>query len=338
MRRYGLLLIILFAGCAGNVEENPSPGDTLEQSTGFLDVFVVYPYAYVTSNWGLSIVDFSDLENPRLVGSLPTQGQAEGIFVKQNYAFVCDGLGGLKVIDISNPHAPRLVGNFSYPGNLKQIRIVGDLAYVANFDDVDGLLVLNVSDVKNITLVGKFDPPGYEHVRDLFVGDELVFLADFTGGMPIVSRETLSLVSNYKSRGVAYSVAVENDIALIADSDAGVEVVNVSIPEEPRRITTLHTMGYAIKVKLREGIAYITTGSAGLYVYNLSNPAKPERLAHFPTQGNAFGFFIDGDLLYLADFDNGLVVLNISSPASPRLVSHFAEPGAPLKYRGGGGN
>lgn len=325
MRKHVLLLIVLLAGCLGEkVEEASSPRETLEQSTGFLDVFVDYPYAYVTSNWGLSILDFSNFAHPRLLGSIATRGQAEGIVVRDGYAFVCDGLDGLKVIDVSNPEMPKAVANFSFNGNLKQIALEGDKAYVANFDDVDGLLVLNISDIRNITLLGKFDPPGYEHVRDLFVGEKYVYLADFTGGLQIVDKDNLSLVATYTSRGVAYSVAVVDGVALLADSDAGVEVVNLSEPSSPSRLATLHPQGYAIKVDVVGDLAFVTTGDHGLYIYDIANPSKPRQLSHFETPGNAFGFYIDGSYLYLADFDNGLLVLDISDPTSPLLVSHFA--------------
>ncbi|NOZ58658.1 MAG: hypothetical protein GXO66_03660 [Euryarchaeota archaeon] len=334
MRRYALLLILLLAGCTGGGEEEPYLGEPLEQSTGFLDVAVVYPYAYVTSSWGLSIIDFSDLENPRLVGSLRTRGQAEGIAVAGRYAFVCDGLEGLKVVDISDPRSPRVVGEFRYRGNLKQVEIEGDLAYVANFNYINGLLVLNISNLSNITLVGKFDPPGYEHVRDLFVDEDYVYLADFTGGLQIVEKDTLRLAATYQSRGVAYSVAVQGDIAVLADSDAGVDVIDVSTPEEPRRIANLQTMGYAIRVGALDELVFVTTGTHGLYIFNLSVPERPRLVAKFDTPGNAFGFDISGSYLYLADFDNGLLVLDISSPASPRLVSRYP---APVAGGNGGG-
>lgn len=323
MRKLVLLFIILSAGCTGSMEESSYPGESMEQSTGFLDVFVDYPYAYVTSSWGVSIIDFTDFENPRLVGSIRTPGQAEGILVKDGYAFVCDGLDGLKVINVSNPEAPTLVSAFSYRGNLKQIVALGDKAYIANFDSTDGLLVLNISSIYNITLIGKFDPPGYEHVRDLFVDENYVYLADFTGGMRIVDRRNLSLVSTYKSRGVAYSVAVKDGIAVLADSDAGMDVINITQAEKPVKLSNVNTKGYAIKVKLLDNIAFVTTGNQGLYVFNITTPAKPKLLSNYDTPGNAFGFYIDGDRLYLADFDNGLLVLDISDPASPLLVSHL---------------
>ncbi|WP_456475646.1 LVIVD repeat-containing protein [Candidatus Pyrohabitans sp.] len=323
MREFVLLFMILFAGCTGSTEESSSPGESMEQSTGFLDVFVDYPYAYVTSSWGVSIIDFSDFDNPRLVGSMRTTGQAEGILVKEGYAFVCDGLDGLKVINVSNPEAPAFVSAFSYRGNLKQIVARGDEAYIANFDSTDGLLVLNISSIENITLIGKFDPPGYEHVRDLFVDENYIYLADFTGGMRIVERRNLSLVATYKSRGVAYSVAVKDGIAVLADSDAGVDIINITQAEKPVKLSNINTKGYAIKVKLLGNIAFVTTGSHGLYVFDITIPAKPRLLSHYDTPGNAFGFHIDGDMLYLADFNNGLLVLDISDPISPLLVSHF---------------
>ncbi|NCS55323.1 MAG: hypothetical protein GPJ23_25190 [Microcystis aeruginosa G13-05] len=47
-----------------------------------------------------------------LVGSYDTSGNANGVQIVGNYAYVADEGSGLQIIDISNPVAPTLKGNY----------------------------------------------------------------------------------------------------------------------------------------------------------------------------------------------------------------------------------
>ena len=92
-------------------------------------------YAFVgTGAAGLSIIDVSNLANPRRVGGYDTSGTASGVAVSGNYAYVADGDAGLQVIDVSNSANPQRVGGYDTSGYAYGVAVSGNFAYVADFD------------------------------------------------------------------------------------------------------------------------------------------------------------------------------------------------------------
>lgn len=68
-------------------------------------------YAYVaTGASGLSIVDVSQPESPRLVTTVPLADQARDVAVANGIAWVAAATGGLQVLDIRQPENPRRIG------------------------------------------------------------------------------------------------------------------------------------------------------------------------------------------------------------------------------------
>ncbi|WP_047268520.1 hypothetical protein, partial [Marinitoga sp. 1197] len=54
------------------------------------------------------IIDISDPYNPEQIGHYDTARWANGVYVKDNLAFVADSSNGLVIIDISDPANPVL--------------------------------------------------------------------------------------------------------------------------------------------------------------------------------------------------------------------------------------
>lgn len=313
-----LTLLLLGAGCTSQGAEAPD----ISPPSGFLDVAVAPPYLYATSERGVFIYNLTTLE---LLGVFETEGQAEGVAPLNSTLLVCDGLSGMLVLDVTYPHEPRAVYRLSYAGNFKQVRVAGETAYVANFDDINGLVVLNLSRLPSLSISGAFDPPGYEHVRDLAVEGNYIYLADFTGGLVVVDRRNLSLAAVYPAEGVTYSVDVEDSIAVLAKSDAGFEILNITRPWEPEPLAQVKVGGYAIRVRIEGQNALVSTGTDGLYILNISKPEAPEVVSRIQTQGNAFGFAVHDGMLYIADYTS-LLAYNISSLSSPALVKSIPYP------------
>ncbi|MEI3650108.1 MAG: DUF4347 domain-containing protein [Dolichospermum lemmermannii FEM_B0920] len=89
---------------------------------------------------------------PTLKGNYDTSGNAWGVQVVGNYAYVADGFSGLQIIDISNPSTPTLKGNYDTSGFAFGVQVVGNYVYVA--DGSSGLQIIDVSDQAptNLTL------------------------------------------------------------------------------------------------------------------------------------------------------------------------------------------
>ncbi len=331
MRVLLIIILILLSGCLNTAEnQNPSVREILQQDENYMDVFVQGDYAYVTSNWGLHIIDISNPEKMRIVGRLKTPGQAEGIYVRDGIAYIADGVGGFIIADVSNPESPRIISRFERKGNFKRVLLEGDLAYLGDFNYIEGLVVVNVSRNKP-SFVVSYDPPGYEHVRDIYKSGDIMLLADFTGGLKIINISLLlkginPLIADIPLRGVVYSAVLQGNYIVAACSDAGVALIDISNLKKPRVIEYRKYSEYAIRVRESNSTIYLSTGTEGVIALKIKN-GELQDIGRFDTKGNAFGMFIRDGKLYLADHTMGLVVLDISNPAHIKKIGGITPGG-----------
>lgn len=122
------------------------------------DVFVSGNYAYVIcesssgNNGSLQVVDISDPASPNIVSSVSNiNGDPFAIYVVGNYAYIAarDHFlptveGGVRIIDISNPLSPVLIASYNTPGDPRDVFVVGDLIYVADYDSLQILRHITV--------------------------------------------------------------------------------------------------------------------------------------------------------------------------------------------------
>jgi hypothetical protein len=80
-------------------------------------------------------------------------------------------------------------------------------------------------------------------------------------------------------------VAVSGHYAYVADGGAGLQVIDVSDPANPRRVGGYDTPGYAGGVAVSGHYAYVADGDAGLQVIDVSDPANPRRVGGYDTPG-----------------------------------------------------
>src|SRR5436309_1420921 len=97
----------------------------------------------------------ADLD-PVLRGKWPTLtgGEAHGVALSGNYAFVADNDAGMQVIDISNPANPQHAGSYNAAGSALGVAVSGNYAYVMSY--FYGLHVIDVSNPANPRRVGRY--------------------------------------------------------------------------------------------------------------------------------------------------------------------------------------
>ncbi len=119
-----------------------TPGDAT-------DVMVFEGRAYVADgDAGLAIVNVVDPTNPTLLKQVDTPGTARGVDVLQIggalYAIIADDApGALRVINVTDIASASLVSNFNFIGEPKDVRVRGNLAYVAAYSE--GLQIVDLS-------------------------------------------------------------------------------------------------------------------------------------------------------------------------------------------------
>ena len=116
-----------------------------------------------------------------------TSGDAHGVYVSGDYAYVADGWEGLAVIDVSDPTNPGTPVYENTPGDARGVYVSGDYAYVA--DGWEGLAVIDISDPTNLRTPVYENTPGF--ASGVYVSGGYAYLADIWGLVKIDFSEPI---------------------------------------------------------------------------------------------------------------------------------------------------
>jgi hypothetical protein len=80
-----------------------------------------------------------------------TPGDANGVAIVDDTAYVADGWSGLQVIDITTPSQPVIIGYAATPSYANGVAVIGDTAYVA--DRNAGLVTVPLNMITELSAV-----------------------------------------------------------------------------------------------------------------------------------------------------------------------------------------
>ena len=129
--------------------------------------------------------------------------------------------------------------------------------------------------------------------------------------------------------GDANDVTVIGELAYIADSQAGLRIIDISNPEDPIEIGFYDTPGTALSVTISGDFAYIADGNSGMCIVDISDPENPNAIGAFQGQVIVNDVVVEGDYAYLADLIGGMRVIDISDPENPEQVGTCDTPDLP---------
>ncbi|NHJ86924.1 MAG: hypothetical protein FK734_15785 [Asgard group archaeon] len=125
--------------------------------------------------------------------------------------------------------------------------------------------------------------------------------------------------------GYSEGVALQNDIAYIANADQGLEIINISDPFNPKYLATVPTSGNAVDVLLSNNYAYVSQSIYGVAVININNPKKPILVSNINPGGNVLAVDIRSNLLHIITEYNGFYLYDVSNPYRPMEISHWED-------------
>ena len=271
------------------------------------------------------------------VGSYNTTGNASGVQVVGNYAYVADGNSGLQIIDISNPNAPVLAGSYDTSGAARGVQVVGNYAYVA--DGNSGLQIINISNPITPVLAGSYETRGY--ASEVEVVGNYAYVADGNSGLQIIDisnpNAPVLAGSSYNTIGYAEGVQVVGNYAYVADLSSGLKIINISNPSVPV-LASSYNIGFSTYgVQVVGDYAYVADRYF-LQVINIGNPNAPtiSELYRMSASGGQVEVQVVGNYAYVANGVGGLKILDVSDftlstttislsvpAASPKMVLAF---------------
>lgn len=130
----------------------------------------------------------------------------------------------------------------------------------------------------------------------------------------------------------AQGVGVSGNYVYLAEGGAGLEVIDVSDPANPRRVGRYDdTRGYARDVTVSGNYAYVAYDYAGLEVIDVSNPGNPKRVVGYDTRGYAEAVAVSGSYAYVvgdrrwtgSNYVGFFEVVDVSNPANPQRAGGY---------------
>jgi len=272
------------------------------------DVHVEGNNAYLTNNQGVDILDISDISNPRKISTIRIQDGAFGIYVKDGVAYIA-GETGLTITDVSDPEHPETLGSFYDGGVNRNVRIQGSYAYVTDYED--GLEIVDISDLSNPVMVGRYslgDARGVE-----VVGDIAYVTSPGTGlrVLNISNPADPKIIRSVPGTGSAGSICVHDDRIYLGCYGQGARIVSITDPLNPRVVGDFSAgIREASGVYGDVDLLFVVDQTSGgdVILLDVSDPEAPQELARY-TNLNAHDVFYDGNFGYIATVSRGMFIL-----------------------------
>ena len=113
-------------------------------------------------------------------------------------------------------------------------------------------------------------------------------------------HENVELVSKiYNLWTGAYDVSVQDEFAYLATGTAGLQVVNISNPEEPEIIAFLHEAWRGTRILISNETAYLFESRRGMQAIDITNPEEPEIIASLELPVPISDAKISGDHVFI---------------------------------------
>ena len=280
----------------------PKAVSKLSVKGAITDVVIHNNLAYVASfGAGLYILDISNpyqLEEVAMVATI----LVKNVFLSQDSVYLsCDDAGGLCIFNITNPYDPKEIANIMIGfGEISDVVINKNYAYLANDDELGGMHILDVSDTSKLQVV--------------------------------------SQINNIKEK--IDSIFSRDDFLYLVCEKSGIYIFDISNPFQPKEISKFTIKGTIRALSVYDNLAYIVCDPSDIYIFDISNPFQPsnrfhtaiidddDKLRAITTKEELYGtFFVDNrcyigidHFLYILDFHESDKIVRINKKIHYELL------------------
>lgn len=132
-------------------------------------------------------------------------------------------------------------------------------------------------------------------------------------------------IGDYNSGNRTVSLDIKGDFVYTARYDGLFEIINISNPEQPLLVASIHIAdiipGVDGKVVISDTLAFVL-GRNAVYVINISDPLSPEYSASFDYSWTS-DIIISDNIAYISGY-SGLIILDIYDIHSPQELGSFS--------------
>ncbi|MCX6842928.1 MAG: hypothetical protein NTX53_11675 [candidate division WOR-3 bacterium] len=292
-------------------------------------------------NNALGFIDVSNPATPRAVGSYPCgvvlSAAARGSLVCASYEEASYPYPTRFItLDITDPTSPYQLGRINNAGGF-DIFLDSALAFVSGrgpgVENPRPFQILNIADSTRPVLIDTC------HTSDRYhygvwanLGMHRALVADECDGLAIVDISDINnpvLDTHVVVAASAGDVSIDGHYCYVADGMAGLRILDVADPSEPREIGALDTTWEGMEsysVAAQDSFAFLGWNNPYLRVADVTNPANPVVAGGCQAvEGWPKAMALRDSFLYLA-LDYQFEVLNIARPREPQVMGTLALP------------
>lgn len=207
-------------------------------------------------NLGMYILDISDVNNIKKLGSYYRFHPVFSIKLYDKYAFLGTRDIALDIVDLSNLNDIELVGRY----NIKDYKLYKTLIkepFVILVGGENGLRTYQFADPFN-----EFKTNGFP--KDYNLIDEVLDLE------------------------------IRGEYGFMANGIEGFQVLNLKLPLYPLKIAEIKTTGFVNDILIHDDILFVATNQA-ILTYNISNPEEPSLIYEYKDKKKDFRFMLFHD-------------------------------------------
>ena len=214
-----------------NVQDPAAPSLVSSLDTEYAATIAVSGhYAYVLGK-GLKIINIADPLKPQLVGSLNISGF--GITVAGNYAYV--GGDKFQIIDVSVPSAPAIIGILKEYGDIWQVKVSGNYAYLLCYS-ANVMAIVDISTPSDPVVLRLYNvsvPLG------LAISENYAYITNYRDKLRIldIANPSSPIFIGSVDLSQGRDLVVSENYAYVADAgfndSPGLKVVDVANPAKP---------------------------------------------------------------------------------------------------------
>lgn len=286
---------------------------------------------YLANGDELQMIDVSDPEAPRHIGSLTTPLKAFRVLVAGGLAYVLGETPVLQIIDVHDPAAPRMVSVTLLPAWVTYYRVVGETVYLT-LGDSWGFMVIDAVDPATPRIAGELRCQNYCLASDLEVADEVAYVTlEWGRGLQAIDVHdpTNPLLIGYIDVSDEWptKIAVKDGLACITTQEGMLYLVDVSDPVGPKIMGSLAVGDGQRGVSLAEDDICLLAGKAGLQIIEVSDPSRPE-IAGGVGPGIATQVMAVGETAFIARNGVEIVMIDIGNPQTFSQIASLDTGGA----------
>lgn len=258
----------------------------------------------------------------------------------------------LVILSIEEPGQPKVLGELKDVGNLRQIAVRDDVAYLTARED--GLFVIDISEKTTPKLLSHYDT--IEFATGIDIEDEFAFVAQRWFGVEIIdisNPRDLRHVSVVRVGEAQSCVVSDGYLYAGAWEECRVAICDVRNPANPKQVAEVKLNGRGDGLWVEDGILYAAFGhhqpgaemtledarygrGNGMEIYDVSNPAEPKHLSRVQLDWRYYYSWPDTwrvklafPYAYLYHTHNGVFIFDVSDPARPKELTQIRVPRYP---------